>query len=155
MQIKFALAAVVAAVSACAHVSTNTTKLDPTVHLARTCPLGVRIYPTADRVTGQYTEVALLHSTGGAVYSDEAAMYRSMREKAAKAGANGIIIGGIDEPRAITKVAAAVFEAASGVPTDAERKGRAIAIYVPADSANSVAACANYKRPSWLRRVFS
>jgi hypothetical protein len=100
-----------------------------------------------DRASRQpYHEVALLNSTGIVNYSDETQLFESMREGAAKVGANGIIIGGIDEPNAITKVAADVARA------EAQRKGRASAIYVAGDSAASAAACANYKAPSWLKR---
>lgn len=136
------------AASACAHVSTNVTKLDPSVRLARTCPVGVKLYTDPDRVQQPYREVALLNSTGEVNYSDEGEMFGSMREKAAAIGANGIILGGIEEPNPITKVAADVAK------TETVRRGKATAIYVAADSANSVAACTNYKAPSWLHRYF-
>jgi hypothetical protein len=144
IEIPFLLA--LAALAACAAVSTSATRLDPTARLARTCPVGVKLYTAPDRVTQPYREVALLHSTGVVNYSDERELFESMREEAAKVGANGIIIGGIDEPNAITKVAADVVRA------EAQRKGRALAIYVPGDSGASAAACANYKAPSWLKR---
>jgi hypothetical protein len=140
------LMSLAAVISACASVHTSTTRLDPSMRLAKTCPLGVKLYTSPDRVTQPYREVALLNSTGEVRYSDEGALFSSMREEAARVGANGIIVGGLDEPNAITKVAADVVKA------DAERKGSAIAIYVPADSAGSAAACANYKAPSWLSR---
>ena len=120
--------------SAC-YVSTNTTVLDPSLHLAQTCPRGVKLYTSPDRVLQPYREVALLHSAGEALYSDERDMYDSMRKEAAGVGANGIIISGIDEPNAITKVAGEIAQ------KPAERKGRAVAIYVAADSASSAVAC--------------
>lgn len=133
--------------SACfPYVGTSATVLDPSLRLARTCPDGVKLYASPDRVEQPYREVALLNSTGETLYSDEGEMFESMREEAAGIGANGIILDGIDEPNAITKVAAQVANA--GVV----RKGKATAIYVAADSANSVAVCANYKDRSWLRR---
>jgi hypothetical protein len=61
---------------------------------------------------------------------------------------DGIILAEIEEPSAITKVAAGVGE------VRLPRVGKATAIYVAADSASSVAACAHYKGPSWLRRHF-
>lgn len=133
--------------SACVHVSTNATRLDPTVRLAQTCPDAVRLYTGPGGVEQGYREIALINSTGDVNQSDEGAMFYSMRLMAAKIGANGIILGGIDEPNAITKVAADVAK------TTTVRKGKAMAIYVPADSTHTVAACANYKGPSWLRRV--
>lgn len=140
----FAIAAL-----ACTHaVSTSVTPLDPSVRMARTCPAGVKLYVAPDRVLQPYREVALLNSTGEVKYSDEGEMFVSMRERAGAIGANGVILGGIDEPNAITEVAADVAK------TETVRKGKAMAIYVPADSANAVAACANYKAPSWFHRYF-
>ena len=62
-------------------------------------------------------------------------MIKSMRKKAAELGANGIIFNGIDEPSALSKVAGAVAK------TGTERKGRATAVFIPADSARARAAC--------------
>ena len=137
MNIKFAaLLPVTVVASACFYVRTNATLLDPTVHLARTCPDAVKLYTLPDRVQQPYREIALLNSTGQTLYSDEGDMMKSMREKAALVGANGIILGGIEEPSAITKVVGEVAKA--GV----DRTGHAMAIYVAGDSANSTAACA-------------
>lgn len=135
------------AASACfPRVSTKATPLDPSLRLAETCPDGVKLYETPGDVEQPYSRVALINSTGEVKYSDEAEMFASMREEAAGVGANGIILGDIQEPNAITKVAADVAK------TDVVRKGKAMAIYVVADSARTAAACANYKKPSWLRR---
>jgi hypothetical protein len=133
---RLVLLPVAVAALACFYVRTNATMLDPTLHLARTCPDAVKLYTLPDRVQQPYREVALLNSTGQTLYSDEGDMMKSMREKAAAVGANGIILGGIEEPNAITKVVGEVARA--GV----DRTGRAMAIYVAGDSANSVAACA-------------
>ncbi len=62
-------------------------------------------------------------------------MINSQREKAAELGANGIILSGIREPNAGTKIIGAVLG------TGSERKGSALAIYVPADSSRVRAAC--------------
>ena len=51
-------------------------------------------------------------------------MFLSMKKKAAEIGANGVILDAVSEPSAGAKVAAAIF----GV--SAQRKGKAIAIYV-------------------------
>jgi hypothetical protein len=104
--------------------------MDNSVHLARTCPDGVKIYSTPDKVGSEYQEIALLNSAGSSGFTSEAGMMKSMRKKAAEVGANGIIMGNIDEPSAGAKVAAAIF----GVAGSAERKGKSVAIYVPADA---------------------
>lgn len=88
----------------------------------------VTIYRTADKVPSKYEEVAMLNSSGASGWTDEEKMFKNMRFQAGKLGANAIILDALSEPSAGAKVAAAVF----GV--GAERKGKAIAIYVfPAD----------------------
>jgi hypothetical protein len=145
------LAASALAISACHFVSTDASLIDPTLHLARTCPDGVKLYTVPDRVQQPYREVALLHSAGKTGYSSESDMIKSMREKAAKVGANGLILDNIDEPSALAKIAGEVAQiganATGQIATiSAERKGKAMAIYVPEDSALSAAACARARK---------
>lgn len=87
-------------------------------------PQSVALYRTAEQVPGRYEEVALLNSTGDSGFTDEAKMFESMKKKAGQVGANAIILDALSEPGAGAKVAAAVF----GV--SAQRKGKAVAIYV-------------------------
>jgi hypothetical protein len=117
--------ALLAVATAC--VRTNATVLDPNLKLVKMCPDAVRLFTTPAKVTAPYNEVALLHSSGEAGWSDEEDMLESMREKAAKLGANGIILDNIDEPSALTKVIGTVAK------TGTERKGKALAIYIPSD----------------------
>lgn len=105
-------------------VTTNATPLGPPTKRPALTPEQVVLYRTAAQVPGRYEEIALLHSSGDASFSDEAMMYQSMRKKAASLGANGVILDAMTEPSAGAKVAAAIF----WVPT--ERKGKALAIYV-------------------------
>ena len=126
---------VLALILTAACVRTNVTSLDPTTRLAPTCVAGVQLFTSPDKVPGAYSEIALLNSTGSSSSTNEQQMFESMREKAAQAGANGIILGDIDEPGAGTKVAAAIF----GTPAD--RKGKAVAIRVPGDSTRERTAC--------------
>lgn len=121
-------------------VSTNATVLDPNLKLVRMCPEAVRLYTTPARVDSAYQEVALLHSAGESNWSNEEDMLESMREKAAKLGANGIILDNIDEPSALTKVIGAVAK------TGTERKGKALAIYIPSDFVTASARCAALKK---------
>lgn len=128
----------IAGIAGC--VSTNATVLDPSIKLARTCPDAVRLFTTPARVASPYREVALLHSTGESGWSNEEQMMESMRDKAAEVGANGIILENIDEPSALTKVIGAVAK------TGTTRKGKALAIYIPADSTSGAALCATKQR---------
>jgi len=145
------VAALALAICACHNVSTNASLIDPTLRLAKTCPAAIKLYTVPDRVQQPYREVALLNSVGQTSYSSESDMIKSMREKAATVGANGIILGGIDEPSAMAKIVGQVAQigadAAGQIATiSAERKGRAMAIYVPADSIRTVDACAKAKK---------
>ncbi len=124
-------------VSAC--VRTNAALIDPSVQLARTCPEAVKLFTTPDRVSQPYREIAVLNAKGESNWSDEGDMIQSMREKAAEVGANGIILSKIDEPSALTKVIGAVAK------TGSQRKGNALAIYVPSDSTNTATVCAKAK----------
>ena len=128
-----------AAVVLGACVSTNAALIDPTVHLARTCPSAIRLYTTPDRVGQPYREIAVLNAKGESNWSDEDDMIESMRDKAAEVGANGIILSGIDEPSALTKVIGQVAK------TGSQRKGKALAIYVASDSATTATVCRNAK----------
>jgi len=150
MNIKaFVLLPIAVAASACVPaVRTNIAPLDPSLHLAPTCSDGVKLYTTSSPVEHPYRQVALINSKAQINGSNESDIILSMREEAAALGANGITMVEIEEPSAITKVAAGVGQ------VTLPRTGKATAIYVPADSAHSVEACANYKRPSWLRRHF-
>ena len=152
MNLRYLLAAAPAlAISACHSVSTNASLMDPTLRLAKTCPAAVKLYTVPDRVEQPYREVALLNSSGETSYSSESYMIKSMRERASAVGANGIILDRIDEPSAMAKIAGQVAQVAADATghvtqISAERKGRAMAIYVPADSARTIAACGKAKR---------
>jgi hypothetical protein len=114
---------IVAQFAAC--VRTNTTVLDPSKTREPIDPADVVIYTTAGKVPGDYEEIALLNSKADSASTSEAQMFKSMRKKAAKVGANAIILDAVSEPSTGAKIAAAVL-----FGTGAERKGKALAIYV-------------------------
>ena len=113
--------------SAC--VQTNAVRLGAAPARPPVPEAQVVVYRSASQIPGRYEEVALLNSTGEATWTNEEKMYNSMRKKAAKLGANGIVLDAMSEPSAGAKVAAAVFGVGG-----AERKGKAIAVYVFPDS---------------------
>jgi hypothetical protein len=121
---------------------TNAALMDNSVHLARTCPDGVRIYSSPDRVGSEYQEIALLNSTGLTNWTTESGMMKSMRQKAAEVGATGIIMGNIDEPGAGAKVAAQVLG------TYTQRKGKSVAIYVAGDEQRIRSVCGGFSAPA-------
>lgn len=135
---------IVAVIPACMH--TRATIVDPGLNLARVCPQAVRLYITPDRITAPYREVAILHFVGSALptlqelkSSTEQNMVRSMREKSAKLGANGIILTHFDEPDADLTIINASRKTVSEPP------GRALAVYIAADSAYSASVCSRKK----------
>ena len=136
MQSKVVLVVVISMLAA-ACTRTNAALMDNSIHLARTCPDGVKIYTSPEKVGADYQEIALLNSAGSSGFTTESGMMKSMRKKAAGVGANGIIMGSIDEPGAGAKVAAAIF----GVAGSAERKGKSVAIYVPSDAGRVASVC--------------
>lgn len=87
-------------------------------------PQDVVVYRIASQVPRKYQEIALLNSTGDSDFTDDAKMFESMKKKAGEMGANALILDAVSEPSAGAKVAAAIF----GV--SAQRKGKAIAIWI-------------------------
>lgn len=108
--------------SAC--ISTNAVRLGTAPQRPAIPADQVVVYRTADQVPGKYEEIALLNSAGSSGWTTEAGMFNSMKKKAGALGANAIILDAVSEPSAGAKVAAAIFG------TSAERKGKAIAIFV-------------------------
>ncbi|MEN6560902.1 MAG: hypothetical protein ABFD52_09025 [Acidobacteriota bacterium] len=106
-------------------VSTNAVQIGTAPRRAAVPWTQVAVYRTADQVPGKYEEVAMLVSTGDALWTNEAAMWNSMKKRAGKMGANAIILDAMSEPGAGAKVAAA-FLGVGG----ADRKGKAVAIFV-------------------------
>ena len=84
----------------------------------------VKVYRTADQVENDYEEVGLLMTTASTIWTSEKGMWNSMKKKAAKLGANAIILDAVSEPSAGAKVAGALF----GIGVN--RKGKAVAIFV-------------------------
>jgi hypothetical protein len=116
-------------------VSTNASVLDPSLKLAPVCPDGVMVFTDSSRVGRPYTEVAVLNSRGDNDMTNESAMVTSQRKKAAELGANGIILGQMKDASTGAQIAQAFLG------TSANRKGAAIAIYIPSDSTRVAAAC--------------
>ena len=116
-------------------VHTNAAVLDPSAKYQAVCPDAVVVYTSPERVGKPYKEVALLNSKGQAGSTSEEGMVKSQRKKAAQLGANGLILTDINEPKPGTKIIGALLG------TGAERKGKALANYVPDDSLKTAATC--------------
>lgn len=86
----------------------------------------VKVFRSADQVKVDYVEVALLVGSGDSIWTSEKGMWNSLKKKAAKLGANAIILDAESEPSAATKILGAALFGIGG-----QRKGKAIAIYIP------------------------
>jgi hypothetical protein len=115
--------AIVALVTLSGCVQTQATMLDPTARP----PIPeeqVRVYRTEESIECEYDEVAIIHAQGGANFTNENQMINAAKKRAGQIGANGVVLGTINEPSAGAKVAGAIF----GVSPD--RRGEMLAVYV-------------------------
>jgi hypothetical protein len=126
---------VVVALAACATQS-RIVATNPALALAPTCTEAVNVYPDRDHAPYDYYEVALVTAGGNSVYTGNGDLLKAMRGEAASVGANGLVINSLGASHATVKIIGA---AVGG--NDAERKGQAIAIWMPSDSARVREAC--------------
>lgn len=84
----------------------------------------VVIYLKEEEVPGPYERVAIIHMQGSSTYTNEAQMIAAAKRKAAKLGANGVILNYVREASDGAKVAGKIF----GI--DTQRRGQSLAIYV-------------------------
>lgn len=94
----------------------------------------VVIYLQEDDIPRSFEKIAVIYARGDYSLTDEAHMIKKVRRKAAKLGANGVLLHEIKEPSTGAKVAKAILH------TEANRKGEMIAIYVtPPDARGATA----------------
>lgn len=133
----FIIAAVIgsAALGAC---STHT-NANPTMSaraFAPVCVEGVAVYQNFGEVPHDYQEVAFITAEQNSVYNDKTEMITDMRKKAGEQGGNGLVINSISASKSTVKQ---IGEALG--TNSAEREGRAVAIYMPADAKRVKNAC--------------
>jgi hypothetical protein len=115
-----------------AHIEARNSALS----LAPTCANAVPVYASSADIPYDYYEVALITGEGNSVYTGNGDVLKAVRSQAASVGANGVVV---DSLRA-THVTVKILGAAVG-GSDAERKARAIAIWMPSDTARVREAC--------------
>jgi len=130
-----AVIAVLVALPAC-RTQSNIIAINPALSLSPTCTDAVAAYADRDHVPYDYYEVALVTAEGNSVYTGNGDLLKAMRNKAASVGANGLVINSLGATHATVKVIGA---AVGG--NDAERKGQAIAIWMPSDTARVRESC--------------
>jgi hypothetical protein len=124
-----------AIVSGC-HTRAHVVATNPVVALSPTCLEAIPVYADPHLVPYDYYEVALITAEGNSVYTGNGDLLKAMRGKAAAQGANGLILADLNASHATVKVLGA---AVGG--NDADRKGKAIAIWMPSDSARVREVC--------------
>ena len=121
MKIRAPLFAILAAALLGACTSTGAVMLDagpgPERH-----PDEVRVFLAEDDVPGDFEPIALVTSRSDASWADETDLIRAMRRRAAKLGADAIIVGEIRDPNTLERVAEVFTD------YEAQRRGRAVAI---------------------------
>ena len=131
-----ALLALLAGVAGCATKS-NIVARNTELTLAPTCADAVTVFPGRDKVPYDYYEVALIEAEGNSVYTGNGDLLKAARNQAAGVGANGLMLDSLTATHATVKVLGAVVGS-----KDAERKARAIAIWMPSDTARVRKVCA-------------
>lgn len=85
-------------------------------------PAEVRVFLRERDVPAEYERIALVTARSDAGWTDETGLIRAMRKRAAKLGANAIIIGDISDPTTLERVAEVLTD------YEPQRRGRAVAI---------------------------
>lgn len=109
---------------------------NPALSLSPTCADAVPVYSDREHVPYDYYEVALITAEGNSVYNGNGDLLKAIGNKAAAVGANGVVMNSLGATHATVKVIGAAVGS-----NDADRKGRAIAIWMPSDTARVREAC--------------
>lgn len=129
-----AIAPMTLAIAACGGIKVNNTV--PQYKFPPTCTAAVELYQTAAEIPASYYEIALITAEGNSVWTDDDRMVEKMKGRAARVGANGMVVDAIKTSATAVQVIGAAL--GSG---DADRKGRAIAIFMPSREQRARAAC--------------
>ena len=112
----------VLALAACVGVNKSILAPNPTgVVFAKDA---VQVFFSTDSIP-THTRVAILNAKGSDDWTNEGEMIDKIRGEAGKLGANAVVLQKMEDPSTGSKVVSAIFG------TSSDRKGQAIAIYVP------------------------
>jgi len=100
------------------------------------CANGVAVFQSFDQVPYDYYEVAYISTQQNAVYTDKGAAVQAMQRSAGEQGGNAVVVNSLGSTKSTVKM----LGAALGT-SDAQRNGRAVAIFMPADSMRVKNAC--------------
>jgi hypothetical protein len=136
LALKTAVAVMAIVIIFACHTRAQVVATNPVVALSPTCLEAVPVYADPHAVPYDYYEIALITGEGNSVYTGNGDVLKAMRGKAATQGANGLLLADLSASHATVKVLGA---AVGG--KDADRKGRAIAIWMPSDTARVREVC--------------
>jgi hypothetical protein len=120
IRLAFPLVLSVLAVSAC--VTTHAIQLGEPGRYPPVDPDQVQVFLKESDVTVDFERIALIEAEGNYNFADNEDMIAAMRKKAAKLGANALILGEFKDPSLVGKVADHF------IGVGGERKGTVIAI---------------------------
>ena len=122
MKIRAALLGLIAAMLLGACTTTSAVLLGGSGTYPELNPAEVRVFLRERDVPSEYERIALVTAKSDAGWTDETDLIRAMRKRAAKLGANAIIIGDISDPTTLERVAEVLTD------YEPQRRGRAVAI---------------------------
>lgn len=122
MKIRAALPSLIAALLVSACTTTSAVLLGGSGTYPELNPGDVRVFLRERDVPADYERIALVTAKSDAGWTDETDLIRAMRKRAAKLGANAIIIGDISDPTTLERVAEVLTD------YEPQRRGRAVAI---------------------------
>jgi hypothetical protein len=122
MKIRAALLSLIAALLVSACTTTSAVLLGGSGTYPELNPAEVRVFLRERDVPAEYERIALVTAKSDAGWTDETDLIRAMRKRAAKLGANAIIIGDISDPTTLERVAEVLTD------YEPQRRGRAVAI---------------------------
>lgn len=90
-------------------ISTNSVQLGTPAQYAAVKPEEVQVFLKEADVKGDFDKVAIVNAEGNYNYANDERMINAMKKKAAKLGANAIILGEFRDPSTVEKIADAVI----------------------------------------------
>ena len=89
-------------------ISTNAVRLGTPTQYPPVRPEEVQVFLEEEDVKGEFDKIAIVNAEGNYSYANDERMIEAMKKKAAKLGANAIIIGEFKDPSTVEKIADAV-----------------------------------------------
>lgn len=90
-------------------ISTNAVKLGEPTQYPAVRPEEVQVFLREKDVKGEFDKIAIVNAEGNYSYANDERMIEAMKKKAAKLGANAIILGEFKDPSTVEKIADAVI----------------------------------------------